>query len=121
MNLSLSQALAASLPTDGCAGTLAGRVWRPDVNGPSVVAVREEGVVDVSQHFPTKRDLCETDDPAAALRAATGDVITSFDSILANTPPDARDASRPWLLAPVDLQAIRPRVSVVHRSWVRAH
>ena len=33
----------ATLPTDGYAGALAGRVWRPELGGPSVVAVRTEG------------------------------------------------------------------------------
>ena len=35
-----------TLPADGFAGALAARVWRPDVSGPSVVAIREQGVVD---------------------------------------------------------------------------
>src|SRR5829696_6243231 len=53
------------------------------------------------------RDLCETDDPVTALRAATGEVIGSFSEVLSNTPPDVRDASKPWLLAPIDLQAVK--------------
>ena len=35
------------LPQDGAGGTLVGRVWRPDVAGPAVVAVRNDGVFDV--------------------------------------------------------------------------
>ena len=38
---------ALTLPKDGTAGALAGRVWRPDVEGPSVVAVRADGVFDI--------------------------------------------------------------------------
>ena len=30
------------LPADGCRGALVGRVWRPDVAGPSVVAIRAD-------------------------------------------------------------------------------
>ena len=100
-------ALAPALPDDGVAGALAGRVWRPEVNGPSVVAIRAEGVVDISAAFPTMRDLCEAPDPAAALRAAAAPVLGSLESVLANTPADTRDAGRPWLLAPIDLQAIK--------------
>ena len=48
-----------TLPADRYAGALAARVWRPDVNGPSIAAVREDGVFDVSAAFPTMRDLCE--------------------------------------------------------------
>jgi fumarylacetoacetate (FAA) hydrolase family protein len=96
-----------TLPDDGYAGVLAGRVWRPDVEGPAVVAIRADGVFDVSSDFPTMRDLCETADPAASLKAAKGEKIGSLEAILANTPPDHRDASKPWLIAPNDLQAIK--------------
>src|ERR1700753_4197073 len=89
------------LPDDGARGTLVGRVWRPDVGGPAVVAVRADGVFDVTASFSTVRALCEQDDPAGALRAATGDRIGDLDTILANTPPDRRDGTKPWLLAPV--------------------
>jgi len=88
---------ATSLPEDGYAGALVGRVWRPDVEGPAVVAIRSTGVYDVSAAFPTVRDLCETADPAAALKAAAGERLGSLAEILA--------ARR--LLAPVDLQAIK--------------
>jgi len=98
---------AATLPEDAARATLAGRAWRPDVGGPAVVAVRDGQVVDISRRFPTLRDLCETDDPAAALRAADGEPLGSLQALLDNTPPERRDASRPWLLAPPDLQALK--------------
>jgi len=97
----------ATLPVDRFEGALAGRVWRPELDGPSVVAVRAEGLFDVSRHFPTIRDLCEASDPAAALRAAPGEPFATLADILANTPQAVRDRGRPWLLAPVDLQAIK--------------
>jgi fumarylacetoacetate (FAA) hydrolase family protein len=100
-------ALAPTLPRDGTAGALAGRVWRPDRQGPSVVALRAEGVVDITAAFPTVRDLCEVPDPAAALRAAGGENLGGLDVLLANTPPDRRDGGEPWLLAPIDLQAVK--------------
>jgi fumarylacetoacetate (FAA) hydrolase family protein len=87
----------ATLPSDGYAGALVGRVWRPDVEGPSVVAIRADGVFDISAAFPTVRDLCETADPAAALRAARGERLASLAEILASGR----------LLAPIDLQAIK--------------
>ncbi len=95
------------LPDDAAAASLAGRIWRPDMDGPSVVAIREGAVVDVSTSFPTMRDLCETADPAAALRAADGQNVGTLAGLLANTPVEARDPARPWLLAPIDLQAIK--------------
>jgi fumarylacetoacetate (FAA) hydrolase family protein len=97
----------SALPSDGYAGALAGRVWRPDVAGPAVVSVRVEGVFDISAEFATMRDLCETANPAQALRGAAGERLGSFDEILANSPPHRRDPTKPWLLAPVDLQALK--------------
>jgi fumarylacetoacetate (FAA) hydrolase family protein len=110
----------SSLPADGFAGALAGRVWRPDQGGPSVVAIRADGVFDVSRAFPTMRDLCEAQDPAAALRAAEGEPLGPLDAILANTPPDDRDPGRPWLLAPIDLQAIKAGGGYNHSRRDRA-
>jgi fumarylacetoacetate (FAA) hydrolase family protein len=103
----LIDAIRPALPEDGTAGALAARVWRPDRAGPAVVALRADGLVDISAQFPTMRDLCEAPDPAAALRAATGEALGSLDAVLANTPREARDAARPWLLAPCDLHAIK--------------
>lgn len=95
-----------TLPGDGTAGALAGRVWRPDM-GPSVVAIRSDGVYDISRLTPTMRDLCEADDPAGIVRSGDGERIGPLPDILANTPPETRDTSKPWLLAPIDLQAIK--------------
>jgi fumarylacetoacetate (FAA) hydrolase family protein len=97
----------ATLPEDAANATLAGRVWRPDVHGPSVVTIRDDKVIDISAICPTMRDLCESSDPASAVRAAEGEMIGTLNTILANTPPATRDQSRPWLLAPIDLQAIK--------------
>jgi fumarylacetoacetate (FAA) hydrolase family protein len=100
------------LPDDGLRGALVGRVWRPDVEGPSVVALRpgpdgQVRVIDITATHRTVSELCEAAHSAAALRGATGEDLGSLDAILANTPPDGRDPGRPWLLAPFDLQAIK--------------
>ena len=95
---------AAALPSDGL---LVGRVWNPSVDGPSIVRRDGGSLIDITAAFPTMRDLCEADDPAQAARAVTGPSLGSIDAIMANTPPETRDASQPWLLAPVDLQALK--------------
>ncbi|KNY21320.1 fumarylacetoacetate hydrolase family protein [Methylobacterium sp. ARG-1] len=100
------------LPDDAGRGALVGRVWRPDVGGPSVVAIRADSdgdlrAIDITARFATVSDLCETPDSAVALRAADGADLGSLDAIVANTPPDSRDPGQPWLLAPVDLQALK--------------
>jgi fumarylacetoacetate (FAA) hydrolase family protein len=96
-----------ALPEDAAPGAFAGRVFVPHVGGPSVVAVRGDEVVDVSDTFATMRDLCEAEDPAAALRGADGPSLGRLDDLVANTPPDVRDPAHPWLLAPIDLQAVK--------------
>jgi fumarylacetoacetate (FAA) hydrolase family protein len=98
---------ATTLPADGLAGALVGRVWRPDVGGPSVVVARDDALFDITPAFATMRDLAEATDPAAAARAAAGERLGAIDEILANTPPDRRDPQRPWLIAPIDLQAVK--------------
>ena len=103
----LRLSVAETAPSDLYRGALAARVWRPDQEGPSVAAVRSDGVIDVTRLFPTMSALCETEDPAGALRAATGERVASFEEILANTPQEARNLQKPWLLAPIDLQAIK--------------
>ena len=105
--MALALTSAATLPNDGTVGTLVGRIWRPDVDGPSVVAVRADGVFDVTRAFPTMRDLCEADDPAADVAAVAGERIGDLSTVLDNTPEATRDPGGPFLLAPVDLQAIK--------------
>ena len=45
------------LPDDFANAALMGRIWRPDLAGPSVVAIRENGVFDISTNFPTASQL----------------------------------------------------------------
>ena len=97
---------AESLPKDAEKAALVGRVWRPDI-GPSVVAIRNSTVFDITAACPTMRDLCESADPAGLARKAQGDAVGSVAALLANTPPETRDKRKPWLLAPIDLQAIK--------------
>jgi fumarylacetoacetate (FAA) hydrolase family protein len=96
-----------TLPGDAASAVLVGRVWRPDVAGPSVIVVRGNDVIDVTGSFPTISDLCERSAPAAAVRNAPGEKLGLIDDLLSNSVVDMRDASKPWLLAPVDLQAIK--------------
>ncbi len=96
-----------TLPADGCAGTLVGRAWVPGaVPGPSPVAIRADGVVDLSAIAPTVAALLECDDPAALVQGAAGRRIGSLDELLANTRPQA-DERLPRLLAPCDLQVVK--------------
>ncbi len=85
------------LPDDATAGTLVGRAWIPasagSIAGPSVVAIRKDGVFDLSQQFPTMSGLLELPDPAAAVRAAPGRQVGAIGTVQ-------------WL-APCDLQVVK--------------
>ena len=94
-----------SLPDDGCAGTLVARAWTPA--GPSVVAVRADGVFDLASAFPTMSTLLDQPEPAACVRATPGRHIGSLQELLANSAAATRDAGRAFLLAPCDLQVIK--------------
>ena len=95
---------AAAIPRSG---VLVGRIWNPAAGGPSVVRHEAGMLLDVTSTFPTMRDLCEMDNPATAATGTYGESIGYLADILANTPPERRDESKPWLLAPIDLQAIK--------------
>lgn len=98
--------VAACLPADADRATLVGRVWLPQVEGPAVVALRDGQVIDITRAAPTVADLISAAEPAA-LAKADGPVIGSIADLLANADETARDASKPWPLAPIDLQAVK--------------
>jgi fumarylacetoacetate (FAA) hydrolase family protein len=64
---------------------------------------------DVSRVAVTCSQLLELDDPAAAVRAALplAPVVAPLAAVLANSDETLRDVSRPWLLAPCDLQVVK--------------
>jgi fumarylacetoacetate (FAA) hydrolase family protein len=95
----------ASLPGEG---VFLGRVKLPGTAHPLVVTVRDGAVVDItSRQAPTVRDVCEMDDPAAFVRDAAGKAVGRLDDICANSFETGRDAAKPYLLSPVDLQAVK--------------
>ncbi|MEJ0060129.1 MAG: fumarylacetoacetate hydrolase family protein [Terricaulis sp.] len=94
-------------PDDRDRATLLGRVWRPGV-GPCVVTLRDGWLIDItSRDAPTVRDVMENADAAAFVRAANGEKIGSLEDIAANSWEAAHDDAQPFLLAPVDLQAVK--------------
>src|SRR5579872_3927447 len=96
-----------TLPRDGTAGALAGRIWRPELDGPSIVAIRADGVFDITTSVPTMATLATAQAPAALLRSSSGERVGDLKNLLANTPAATRDRTKPWLLAPLDLQVIK--------------
>ncbi|MEZ5932247.1 MAG: fumarylacetoacetate hydrolase family protein [Alphaproteobacteria bacterium] len=104
-----------TLPADGCKGTLVGRA--ETAAGPSVVAIREDGVFDLSKAAPTMTDLLDADDPVAIARGQ-GERIGDVEKILANSRHDRREAGTPYFLAPIDLQAIKAAGVTFARSML---
>ncbi|HEV7246141.1 MAG TPA: fumarylacetoacetate hydrolase family protein [Shinella sp.] len=100
-------------------GTFVGRVWRPDVQGPAIVVVRDGALFDItSADLPTMRDLLEKDDPAAIARAAPGESLGAVDAVLETSVEGADDFSRLHLLAPCDLQAVKACGVTFARSMI---
>jgi len=95
------------VPRDASA-LLIGRAWLPAEDGPSVVAVRGDEAVDLTGSYPTVSHLLNVARPDE-LRTAIKDapVVGRLDPIVSNSMEGHRDRSRPWLLAPCDLQAVK--------------
>lgn len=88
-------------------GSWVGRVWLAD-QGPAVVLVKAGAVYDISTHVATVSALLEVADPVAYLRALPlAEPLVALSVLLDNSDPTQRDPSQPWLLAPVDLQAVK--------------
>lgn len=96
------------LPSDWRDATLVGRAWLPGhPAGPSPIALRPNGeVVDLAGIEPTMSQLLARPDRIEIARAAPGKLIATVEALLANSG-EHKNAGRPSLLAPVDLQAIK--------------
>jgi len=100
-------------------GLFVGRIWRPELGGPSIVTVRDDRVIDITcREFPTMRDLLEQDDPVSLVRAADGADVGSLDAIAAQSVEPAPGTAKAHLLAPCDLQAVKACGVTFARSMV---
>ena len=73
------------LPADAANACLVGRVWRPELEGPSIVTIRDGAVFDICHAVPTMRDLCEAEDPAGLVSSADGCFIGKLEEIAARS------------------------------------
>jgi len=88
-------------------GVFLGRAKVPDTPHPCVVTIRDGQLVDItSRAAPSVRDICEMEEPVAYVRYAEGRAVGRVDDALANSL-EQRDAGKPLLLSPIDLQAVK--------------
>jgi fumarylacetoacetate (FAA) hydrolase family protein len=89
-------------------GTLLGRARVPGQLHPRIVTVRNGELVDITaKGSATVRDIAESGDAARHVQTAPGTSLGSVDAALANSEAAQLDASKPSLLSPIDLQAIK--------------
>ncbi len=82
------------------------------------MAIRADGVFDLTPLVPTMSELCNAPDPVALARSSDARRIGDLAPILANSRWDRRDPALPWLLAPVDLQALKAAGVTFARSML---
>ena len=99
-----------SLPHDHAQACLIGRLWQPGL-GATLVAITADEVFDLSALAPTCSQLLELTKPATQVRqmidSGLATAVAQTAEVLANAHEPQRDANRPWLMAPCDLQAIK--------------
>ncbi len=89
-------------------GVFLGRAMGPGKPYPMVVTVRDGVVQDITtKDAPTVRDICEGADPAAYVASAKGTALGTLTELASNSLPAGRDAGKPYLISPVDLQAVK--------------
>ncbi|GGD21618.1 fumarylacetoacetate hydrolase family protein [Aureimonas glaciei] len=103
------------LPHDAAQAVLVGRLYDPEVKGPSVVVLKGDRLVDLSAIAATMADLLEAEDPVALLAGATGAKSWDLAAVLSASPSDV---SAPHLLAPCDLQAVKACGVTFARSMI---
>jgi fumarylacetoacetate (FAA) hydrolase family protein len=106
MHLSLD----TTLPQDHEHATLLGRLWQPGT-GALPITVHQGRLHDLSPLALTSSELLEREHPAQdiaqALASGQLPAVAELAPTLANSNEDQRDSTRPWLLAPNDLQVVK--------------
>ncbi len=96
---------------------LIGRVWRPELEGPSVVIVRDGVLFDVTREVATVADFLDGDS-VATYDSLEGERLGPVDDFLASPAEMGNGAARACLLAPCDLQALKACGVTFARSMI---
>ena len=86
---------------------MVGRIWWPEAAGPALVTWRGDQLVDITAHGPTMSALLDRPDVAAIVREAPGEAVGPVADIVAASLEQPRNDAATYLLAPVDLQAVK--------------
>ncbi|MCU0226343.1 MAG: fumarylacetoacetate hydrolase family protein [Bryobacterales bacterium] len=97
------------LPQDVDDAILIGRVWDPAVGGPTPVMLRDGKLYDTTPLSATVSELLNgLPHPVSALRFAEDlPLVGAIEDVLANSDHSRRDETKPWLIAPCDLQVVK--------------
>ena len=93
------------LPRDRDRAALVGRVFDPDCQGPCLVHVRGDRLVDVTGAGPTLSALLERHDPVAAVMSVADARSWPVDDVIERSLAAGSEGLR--LLAPCDLQVVK--------------
>lgn len=100
--------ITALLPDDSSAALLVGRLWDPETAGPRPVLVDGDTLVDLFGYAPTVSELLNAEHPEDLLeRARSSDARRWNLADILTGMPDGTATTRPHLLAPIDLQAVK--------------
>ena len=95
---------AAILPADWPKGAYAARVMTEA--GPSIVGFQDGAAFDMTASFGAASRWLDDSDPIGAIRRGTP-MALDLGAVIANSAHDARKPGAPWLLSPIDLQAVK--------------
>ena len=96
---------------------LIGRVWRPELEGPSVVVVRDGVLHDVTKDMPTVADFLDGD-CVSAFDSITGGRLGPVADFVTDPAKMGNGTARACLLAPCDLQALKACGVTFARSMI---
>lgn len=99
------------LPADSPDATLVGRIWQvnddPALSGPSIVAVKEGALYDLTRYVPTCSQLMAEPDRSGIIDKALKDrPLCPLEKVMDNSH-SRPDPALSYLLSPVDLQCIK--------------
>ena len=102
-----------ALPADLDRALLIGRAWvskgpTNPMDGPSIVAISGQDVLDLSGSFATCADLMDSDNPVSQVKEAMqqANILCSHERLLSNSL-ETKTSCLPRLLSPIDLQCIK--------------